>query len=50
MGIQFKTIDAPNPQEFPLPEYSFAGFPQTSLASRKVRWKIFVRLSMMIIF
>jgi hypothetical protein len=36
MGIEFKKLYIPSAADFNLPDYSFSGYPQTSLASKEV--------------
>jgi hypothetical protein len=36
LGVDFKKIAFPNEQDFILPEYSYVGYPQLSLASKTV--------------
>jgi hypothetical protein len=36
LGIEFKKINVPTAQDFALPDYSYSGYPQTSLASKEV--------------
>ncbi|CAF1270425.1 unnamed protein product [Rotaria sordida] len=35
LGIDFKKINIPTAQDFSIPDYSFTGYPQTSLASKE---------------
>ena len=36
LGIDFRKINVPTAEDFALPTFSFAGYPQTSLASKEV--------------
>jgi hypothetical protein len=36
LGIDFKKISIPTAEDFALPDYSYNGYPQTSLASKEV--------------
>jgi hypothetical protein len=36
LGIDFKKLEIPNAQDFTISDYSFSGYPQTSLASKEV--------------
>lgn len=36
LGIDFKRVTVPTNEDFRLPDYSFGGYPQTSLASKEV--------------
>jgi hypothetical protein len=37
-GVEFRKIVFPNNQDFALPEFSYFGYPQLSLACRDVRF------------
>ncbi len=36
LGIDFKKISVPSADDFKVPDYSYLGYPQTSLASKEV--------------